>query len=261
VIFGYTPGEGSRSKTFSSLILGLYDENEPVYVGKVGTGFSDSSLIEIKDILKMEQVKEPWFNEEDIPKDTIWIQPNYVAVVGYQEYTKDGRLRASRFQGLSNMDPTLTKLSQLKQHTFDEYIAKRDFSRTPEPIGDESISQGNSFVVQEHHARRMHWDFRLERKGVLQSWAVPKGIPTEPRERRLAIQTEDHPLGYKDFEGIIPKGQYGAGTVEIWDKGFYVPVKWQREKIEIVLAGELLKGRYELIKMKEDKQWLLFKKK
>jgi DNA ligase D-like protein (predicted 3'-phosphoesterase) len=261
VIFGYTPGEGSRSKTFGSLILGLYDESEPVYVGKVGTGFSDSSLIGISNILKMEQVEEAWFNEEDIPKGTIWVQPKYVAVIGYQEYTKDGRLRAPRFQRLSNKIPTLSRLSPLKQHKFEEYIAKRDFSKTSEPIGEESISQGNSFVVQEHHARRTHWDFRLERKGVLVSWAVPKGIPTELGQRRLAIQTEDHPLEYRNFEGIIPKGQYGAGTVEIWDKGFYVPVKWQKEKIEIFLAGELLNGRYELIKMKEEKQWLLFKKK
>jgi DNA ligase D-like protein (predicted ligase)/DNA ligase D-like protein (predicted 3'-phosphoesterase) len=261
VSFGYTPGEGSRSKTFGSLILGLYDGSEPVYVGKVGTGFSDSSLIEIKDILKIEQVKEPWFTEEDIPKGSIWVQPNYVGVIGYQEYTKDGRLRAPRFQGLSNKNPTLSRLSQLKQRKFEEYIAKRDFSKTPEPIGEESISQGNSFVVQEHHARRTHWDFRLERKGVLVSWAVPKGIPSKLGQRRLAIQTEDHPLEYRNFEGIIPKGQYGAGTVEIWDKGFYVPVKWQKEKIEIILAGDLLNGRYELIKMKEEKQWLLFKKK
>ncbi len=261
VIFGYTQGEGSRSKTFGSLILGLYDESEPVYIGKVGTGFSDSSLIEITNILKMEQIKEPWFTEKDIPHGTIWVQPNYVAVIGYQEFTKEGRLRAPRFQGLSNKNPTLSGLSQLKQQKFEEYIAKRDFSKTPEPIGEESISQSNSFVVQEHNARSTHWDFRLERKGVLVSWAVPKGIPKVPEQRRLAIQTEDHPLEYRNFEGIIPKGQYGAGTVEIWDKGFYVPVKWQKDKIEIFLAGDLLMGRYELIKMKEEKQWLLFKKK
>ena len=119
------------------------------------------------------------------------------------------------------------------------------------------------FVVQEHNASHLHWDFRLERDGVLKSWAVPKGIPTEAQERRLAVETEDHPLEYGGFEGIIPKGQYGAGSVEIWDKGFYVPVNWMDEKIEIVIAGERVKGLYELVRFEKagEKEWLIFKKK
>lgn len=261
VIFGYTPGEGARSSTFGALILGVYDAGEPIYVGRAGTGFSDESLHEIRGILDTERVEEPWFSDEDIPKGTVWVQPRHVAQIGYQELTKDGRLRGSRFQGLrTDKTPALCSYSQVKPLRLEEYYAKRDFSKTPEPMGEEAILQGNSFVVQEHRARRIHWDLRLERDGVLRSWAVPKGVPRETGVRRLAVETEDHPLDYGSFEGVIPKGQYGAGTVEIWDRGFYVPIKWQRDKIEVFIAGERLKGRYELIKMKEDKQWLLFRK-
>ncbi len=117
-------------------------------------------------------------------------------------------------------------------------------------------------MVQKHAATRLHYDLRLERDGVLVSWAVPKGIP-EPGDRRLAIKTEDHPLEYGGFEGTIPRGQYGAGSVEIWDRGFYVPVKWTDEKIELVIAGDRVKGRYELVRFEKagENEWLLFKKK
>ena len=122
---------------------------------------------------------------------------------------------------------------------------------------------GNSYLVQKHQATRLHYDLRLERDGVLVSWAVPRGIPEETGDRRLAIQTEDHPLEYGGFEGTIPSGQYGAGVVEIWDRGFYVPVRWTDEKVEVVLAGERIKGRYELVRFEKagEKEWLLFKKK
>ena len=125
------------------------------------------------------------------------------------------------------------------------------------------MGTGNSYVVQKHDATRMHYDLRLERDGVMVSWAVPKGIPEEPGDRRLAIQTEDHPLEYGGFEGAIPRGQYGAGSVEILDRGFYVPVKWLDDKIEFVLAGERIKGRSELVRVEKagDNEWLLFKKK
>ena len=93
------------------------------------------------------------------------------------------------------------------------------------------------FVVHEHHASHLHWDLRLERDGVLKSWAVPKGIPAHPGEPHLAIETEDHPLEYGSFEGEIPKGQYGAGTVSIWDTGTYETIKWTPEKIELVMHG------------------------
>ncbi|OAG28061.1 DNA polymerase ligase N-terminal domain-containing protein [Thermodesulfatator autotrophicus] len=116
------------------------------------------------------------------------------------------------------------------------------------------------FSVQEHHASHLHWDLRLEKDGVLKSWAIPKGPPLEPGVRRLAIQTEDHPLDYIYFEGIIPPGYYGAGVVKLWDKGQYETEKWEDDKIVINFQGEKLKGRYTLLRLR-DKNWLFFKNK
>src|ERR671933_1422921 len=107
---------------------------------------------------------------------------------------------------------------------LDSYRRKRDFSATPEPTGDAAAAaDGHTarFVVQEHHARSLHWDLRLERDGVLVSWAVPKGIPFDPKRNHLAVHVEDHPLDYIDFTGEIPQGEYGAGAVKIWNKGTY----------------------------------------
>ncbi len=119
------------------------------------------------------------------------------------------------------------------------------------------------FVVQMHRARRLHFDLRLEQGGVLVSWAVPKEPSIVSGEKRLAVQTEDHPLEYADFEGTIPKGEYGAGTVSIWDHGTYEPIVWSDDKIEVVFSGERLKGKYMLVRFKRagEKDWLLFKAK
>ena len=154
-----------------------------------------------------------------------------------------------------------------------EYQKKREFTKTPEPKGKEiSKSKGNRFVVQEHHARNLHYDFRLEIEDVLKSWAVPKGIPTELGIKRLAIQVEDHPVDYIDFEGEIPEGLYGAGKVIIWDKGTYQLAPdahnsaleaLKNGRLGFILNGEKLKGEYALIRMKnreKDNLWLLFKK-
>jgi len=154
-----------------------------------------------------------------------------------------------------------------------EYQKKREFTKTPEPKGKEiSKSKGNRFVVQEHHARNLHYDFRLEIEDILKSWAVPKGVPTEVGIKRLAIQVEDHPVDYIDFEGEIPEGLYGAGKVIIWDKGTYqlapdahiLPLEALKNgRLEFTLNGEKLKGKYALIRMKnreKDNLWLLFKK-
>ncbi|NDO89389.1 ATP-dependent DNA ligase [Cellulosimicrobium composti] len=121
------------------------------------------------------------------------------------------------------------------------YRSMRDAQRTPEPVPDEAPppSEGNSFVIQEHHARRLHWDFRLEHDGVLVSWALPRGEPTDPKKNHLAVQTEDHPLAYGSFEGTIPKGEYGAGEVTIWDAGTYELEKWRDgEEVIVTLHGE-----------------------
>jgi bifunctional non-homologous end joining protein LigD len=113
-------------------------------------------------------------------------------------------------------------------------------------------------MVQEHHARRLHWDFRLELDSVLKSWAVPKGPPTELGIKRLAVQVEDHPLSYYGFEGVIPEGQYGAGEVKVWDKGFYILEVREPRKYHVLLKGKKLRGDYRLVNFK-DKNWLMYK--
>lgn len=122
---------------------------------------------------------------------------------------------------------------------------------------------GGIFVVQEHFARTHHYDFRLERDGVLKSWAVPRGLPEVPGERRLAIETEDHPLDYAAFEGVIPEGEPGAGEVTLWDTGRYTEISWVEDKIEVVLEGERTRGKYVLVRFggEKGKDWLLIRPK
>jgi bifunctional non-homologous end joining protein LigD len=138
-----------------------------------------------------------------------------------------------------------------------EYRKKRDFGATPEPsgAGDES-ARGERFVVQEHHARSLHWDLRLERDGVLVSWAVPKGIPTNPKRNNLAVHVEDHPLDYIDFAGEIPEGEYGAGKVEIWDRGTYECHKFRDDEVIVTFHGQRLRGKYALFQTK-GKNWMI----
>jgi len=123
-----------------------------------------------------------------------------------------------------------------------------------------ALSSGR-FVIHKHHATHLHYDFRLEMDGVLKSWAVPKEPPQESGVKRLAVEVEDHELSYIDFEGTIPEGMYGAGKVEIWDKGTYTLKHRTKDKVEFVLHGEKLSGNYILIRFKGAKNWLLFKKK
>lgn len=146
-----------------------------------------------------------------------------------------------------------------------KYQEKRDFMQTSEPQESKSKEDKAEFayVIQRHHASHLHYDLRLEEEGVLKSWAIPKSPPEEIGVRRLAVQTEDHPLGYEDFEGVIPEGQYGAGKVEIWDRGGYLPLETFPSKRVMEIKGKKLQGRYCLIKLKvqdpEDKNWLFFK--
>lgn len=155
-----------------------------------------------------------------------------------------------------------------------EYQKKRDFRKTPEPSGDERASgERPRFVIQKHSASTLHYDFRLEVDGALKSWAVPKGPSTDPSDKRLAIPTEDHPLAYADFEGVIPEGEYGAGAVIVWDTGPYRNLKEKGEgavsmaealeqgRVEVWLEGEKLSGGYALINTKGDDRWLLIKMK
>jgi bifunctional non-homologous end joining protein LigD len=117
------------------------------------------------------------------------------------------------------------------------------------------------YVIHEHHASRLHWDLRLEDKGVLRSWAVPKEPSNDPSVKRLAVQVEDHPLDYGDFEGTIPEGQYGAGEVKIWDKGTFDAIVFNDDKVELAIHGKKLKGHFHLIRFKKagPKSWLFFK--
>lgn len=144
-----------------------------------------------------------------------------------------------------------------------EYRRKRDPERTPEPVpaeGDGALPQGNddTFVIQEHHARALHWDFRLERDGVLVSWAVPKGLPEHPKDNHLAVHTEDHPLEYASFAGDIPAGEYGGGRVVLWDQGRYETEKWSDREVMVVLHGQRAQGRYVLFRTgKGGRDWMI----
>ena len=126
-------------------------------------------------------------------------------------------------------------------------------------VGKPDSGRGRRFVVHKHQARHLHYDFRLEMEGVLKSWAVPKGVPLEPGIRRLAVRVEDHPIEYIDFAGKIPEGEYGAGTVDIWDKGEYLLNKVEDDRLEFHLKGEKLDGDYVLVHT-GDKNWLLIKR-
>ncbi len=158
-----------------------------------------------------------------------------------------------------------------KPDTLAEYNRKRDFKKTAEPAGKRSSSEGgNRFIVQKHDATRLHWDFRIEADGVLKSWAVTKGPSPDPEIKRLAVRTEDHPMSYADFEGTIPKGEYGGGTVMLWDRGTWAPVEgksWRdidKGHLHLTLEGERMKGEWILIRLKprgneKRENWLLRK--
>src|SRR6202521_1614509 len=170
----------------------------------------------------------------------------------------------------------------MPKNSLTEYSAKRTFAATPEPAPAVLVTGSGPllFVVQQHAARQLHYDFRLECEGVLKSWAVPRGPALDPGEKRLAVQTEDHPYDYASFEGVIPPGQYGAGEVIVWDCGVYSPdeggATWfhdrgqaEREmreglakgKLSVLLRGEKLKGSFALVRTNAKKQWLLIKHK
>ena len=157
---------------------------------------------------------------------------------------------------------------------LDEYRRKRNFRTTSEPKGRVHSTGEPIFVVQKHHARQLHYDFRLAINGVLVSWAIPKGPTLDPATKRFATMTEDHPLEYADFEGVIPEGEYGAGSMIVWDRGEYEAAgetapeeQLQRGEIKVVLRGKKLQGEFALIHMgrrtgkpREKSRWLLVKK-
>ena len=272
VIFGYTHGTNIREKSFGALILGLFDKmGKPIYVGKVGTGFSQQTIEVLMGRFKKIKTEVSPFKPEPGDKVT-WLEPKLVCEIAYQVLTRDMRLRMARFKRLREDKPpnecSIDQIIEAKKSEsatgdkLSEYVSKRHFEETPEPKAMiEKKSENPIFVIQEHHARRLHYDLRLEKEGVLKSWAVPKGMP-DSGQKVLAVETEDHPYDYGSFEGEIPKGQYGAGTVKIWDKGSYETKLWEDAKIEVTLKGKKLNGRYILVRLKnakDDKSWLLLR--
>ena len=145
--------------------------------------------------------------------------------------------------------------------SLNDYWEKRNFKRTAEPRGEKRTSKENVYVIQKHAATHLHYDLRLEMDGTLKSWAIPKDPPVESGVKRLAVQVEDHPMDYATFEGRIPNGEYGAGTVEIWDKGTFNLIDRKENKLIVEINGEKLKGPYVLVRLKDKKNWLFFKKK
>lgn len=144
---------------------------------------------------------------------------------------------------------------------LNKYKSKRNFDITNEPEGSIKKDNLHRFVVQEHHARNLHYDFRLEMEGVLKSWAVPKNLPEKPGIKRLAVMVEDHPVEYIDFSGDIPEGEYGAGTVYIYDKGYWHLRTGDLLKgsLKFYLDGKIFQGDYALVKLKDGKNWLIYK--
>ena len=178
---------------------------------------------------------------------------------------RDGDLLAALTAGhLSQLEPTPAHLARLET-----YNAKRDPAKTPEPFDDGATPAAGAaptFVIQEHHARRLHFDFRLEHEGVLVSWALPKGEPTDPKKNHLAVQTEDHPMAYGAFEGTIPKGEYGGGTVTIWDRGTYEQEKWRDGEEVIVTLHSQERGSRRLALIRtgkgdDENTWLIHRTK
>jgi bifunctional non-homologous end joining protein LigD len=141
---------------------------------------------------------------------------------------------------------------------LDEYRRKRHPDRTREPMPDGPLPSGgdDTFVIQQHHARRLHWDLRLERDGVLVSWALPRGVPRDPARNHLAVHTEDHPLEYAGFHGEIPEGEYGAGRMTIYDRGGYTTEKWRDGEVIVTLRGSRVSGRYALFQTR-GKDWMI----
>jgi DNA ligase D-like protein (predicted 3'-phosphoesterase) len=284
-------GTDRASETQSSRYSGPAG-NRLLHIGNVGTGFSDKDLHVLMDTFSSLMTGTPQFVVPGHDAPLVWLEPVLVAEVAYQEVTRDMKLRIPRFirirsdkraeectvdQLLPGMIDPGPERPVKDEHRTDtgngtgvssdrealkHYKERRDFTKTREPEGKSTMTgKGNYFVIHEHHARHVHFDLRLERDGVLKSWAVPKGIPEVPGKKNLAVAVEDHPLDYGHFEGTIPEGEYGAGTVTIWDNGTYDTKLWESDKIEISFHGKRLNGLYVLVPFRRagKNEWLIFK--
>jgi bifunctional non-homologous end joining protein LigD len=300
VIGGFTDPQRSRVG-LGALLVGYYsdDGKQLRYAGKVGTGYTRETLLDLRRQLDKLTQKHSPFDEDSLPRaeNTHWVRPQLVAEIAFGEWTQHGHLRMPRFQGLRpDKSPRECKRERPRKRTepvtqlhpekqleedamsLETYRKKRNFRKTPEPAAERARSHSRPiFVIQEHHASHLHYDFRLEADGVLKSWAVPKEPGSDPSVKRLAVRVEDHPLDYAKFEGDIPEGEYGAGHVAIWDRGTYdnlLSDKPQPQsvtegiaagRLEFFLHGKKLRGRFALVRMKKARgkkeNWLLIKMK
>jgi len=297
-LYKHVPGRhDNQGKKGSSANDTGHDNSELIYIGKVGTGFNNRDLAVFREIFQKYETGTRRLTGIDQADNITWLIPALVCEVSYQSVTKDGklripgflRLRSDKEPGECTIDQIITPgtpavarqlpgkdIPEIRQNnvpvpsiirkpeevTLKKYQKIRDFSVTSEPEGNTMTGKDEHyFVVHEHHARNLHFDLRLEREGVLKSWAVPKGVPLVPGEKHLAVAVEDHPLDYGHFEGTIPEGEYGAGTVSIWDNGHYETKHWDSDKIEITFHGSRLEGPYVLVRFKRagKNDWLLFR--
>lgn len=289
-IGGWTDPQRSRVG-LGALLVGYYEGEKFRFAGKVGTGYTREVLLDLrKRFDEIRRAANP-FDLGDPPTGAHWVEPRLVAEIAFAEWTQNGLLRQPRYEGLRPdksakecrrermKSAAVVKTEPLPGATampLEEYNRKRDFTKTREPAGARGKKHKQPiFVVQEHHASVQHFDFRLEADGVLKSWSVPKGPSMDPSVKRLAVQVEDHPIGYATFEGTIPQGQYGGGTVKIWDHGTYESLIEDKPEaktvaeaiedghLEFVMHGERLKGKFTLTRMKfrgkGKPQWLLMK--
>jgi bifunctional non-homologous end joining protein LigD len=295
VVGGFTDPQRSRVG-LGALLVGYYDGDRLVYAGKVGTGYTNDTLLNLRGRLdRLSQSQTPFAGgEAPVGPGVHWVRPELVAQIKFAEWTQNGLLRQPSFEGLrtdkkprdchrerprsgdSDRNKAEATMPATKKPStrakLAEYRAKRNFRQTPEP-NPVPIRPHKApiFVIQEHHATRLHYDFRLEADGVLKSWAVTKEPTLDPAVKRLAVRVEDHPLDYAGFSGTIPEGQYGAGEVSIWDHGTFenldpahtVPDGLDVGKLSFVLHGEKLNGRFSLVRLHGSKgkreNWLLIK--
>jgi len=305
--------ESDKLRFFKSLLFGAYENGKLQWIGRSGGGYKQAEMPDIlKKLEEIETEKSPFENKILDTKGAKihYVKPQLVANFEFATWTRSRRIRKpATFLGFrKDKDPKDVVLEvpqeieaveevlqaqqeeesgaeqqknvgdqeNIKNPDLDKYHQKRSFDITPEPEGGRPESEKLIFVVQKHNASHLHYDFRLEIRGVLKSWAVPKGPSMDPADHRLAMEVEDHPFDYKDFEGIIPEGQYGGGTVMVWDNGTYEPGEkilgkkeqehwlhssYFKNKLPIVLHGKKLKGRFNLVKTygKAENAWLLTK--
>jgi bifunctional non-homologous end joining protein LigD len=293
VIGGFTDPQRSRVG-IGALLVGYYQGGRIVYAGKVGTGYTREDLLDLRRHLdRLTRARSPFEAGEPPAGPRVhWARPELVAEIAFAEWTQNGLLRQPRFEGLrTDKDPrecrrerpraaggdvseaenTMPKTKKSATAALGEYEAKRDFRETPEPAPAPARPHKEPlFVIQEHHATRLHYDFRLEADGVLKSWAVTNEPSLDPAVKRLAVRVEDHPLAYAGFSGTIPEGHYGAGEVSIWDRGTFenldpahtIAEGIEAGKLSFALHGDKLNGRFALVRMRgkgKRENWLLIK--